>query len=322
MKYCGKIWSQWLILIVVVAGIGVIGLLLEKYPLYVAIECLLFALFAMSLDIIVGYAGLVSFGHAAFFGLGAYAAGLSLLHISNSIWIALLVATTIGVAVALFIGSFSIKIRGVYFAIITLAFAEILYRIVNYWGSLTGGSDGLFGFAMPSLNFPGLPEISLGDQRNLFYFSAALLIVSYLVCRKILSSPFGLTLQAIRENDRKVRSMGYNVEGYKVTAFALSAFFATLSGAVFPLLTGFASLDLLYFMMSGQVLIMVMAGGMGTLIGPIIGAFFITILGEASSSYFHQGYLIIIGIILVAVVLFLPAGLASLWRRKVKVSLT
>lgn len=320
MKSSGKLPYNRLIFICILAVLVVVGLVLKKYPLYVAIECMLFALFAMSLDIIVGYTGLVSFGHAAFFGLGAYAASLSLLHLSKSLWLALLIAAACGVAVALFIGSFSIKTKGVYFAIVTLAFAEILYRAVNYSSSLTGGSDGLFGFSIPSIHIPGLLEISLGDQRNLFYFSAALLIVSYLVCRKILSSPFGLTLQAIRENDRKVRSMGYNVEGYKVTAFALSAFFATMSGALFPLLTGFASLDLLYFMMSGQVLIMVMVGGMGTLIGPIIGAFFITILGEATSSYFHQGYLIIIGMSLLGVVLFLPAGLASLWRKRVKVS--
>jgi branched-chain amino acid transport system permease protein len=299
-------------------GILASSFFLQQYYLYVAIECLLFGLFAMSLDIIVGYAGIVSFGHAAFFGLGAYATGLTLLHVATSLWAAVGIACGLGVILSLAIGSCSMKARGVYFAIVTLAFAEIMYRVCNIWLPVTGGSDGLFGFDIPKLSFPGLPAVSLEVQRNLYYFVAGVVMVSYLICWKLINSPFGWTMQGIRENEERVRTMGYNVEGYKITAFAISAFFATLAGALYVLLSGFASPDLLYFVLSGQVLIMVIVGGMGTLIGPLLGGIFFTVLQEVTSTIFAQGYFIIVGLVLILMVLFLPGGLASLLRQRTK----
>jgi branched-chain amino acid transport system permease protein len=228
---------------------------------------LIFAIFAIGYDIVFGYTGLLSFGHAAYFGLGAYGTGLSLIYLSAPTLVALLIGTACSVLVAFPIGYLSIRRRGIYFAMTTMAFAQMIYFVAFKWRSLTGGDDGLHGVPRPHLGL-----INLGSELTLYYFILAFFILCVFLGIRIIHSPFGKTLECLRENEDRARSIGFSPTRFKLMSFVISAFFAGLAGGLYALLQNFVPLYSLNLDTSGDIVLMTLIGGMGTLYGPIMGA--------------------------------------------------
>lgn len=297
--------------IIFLIAICIFPIFVSNYIQMLATEALLLAVFAMSLDLIMGYAGIVSFGHAAFFGVGGYTLGVIIMYLVPSVWFALLAAAITCGILAFLIGAISIRTRGIYFAILTLAFAELIYRIVFHTYAL-GGSDGLIGIPVPNLNF-GILKINLQKTLNFYYLATFFAYFSYLTCHRITESPFGRVLRGIRDNEDRISFLGFNTKHYKIIAFVISGIFAGWSGALYSLFKTFADTEQLHFMMSGKVIIMDLIGGMGTLIGPMFGAIFLTVFQTVVSSFFST-YPLIIGAIFVLVVIFLPEGFYGLFH--------
>jgi branched-chain amino acid transport system permease protein len=276
---------------------------MSPYYLLLAFDALLFGAVAMSLDLLMGYTGLVSFGHTAFFGLGAYATAVLLERGVLSLWLCLALAIVVVGAYALTVSYFATTRRGIYFALLTLIFAEVVYTVFRYTQTF-GGSDGIQG--LPSSEVA--PGVAIDTPARLYYLVVAYLLLAYLACRVLVRSHFGQVLVAIRENEDRARFLGYNVQRYKMGVCMISAVLTGLAGALYPGRAAYATPDLLHWSVSGELLIMVMIGGLGTLVGPIIGGVFFTVLQEKVSSYV-QWYNIVVGLVLVLIVLFVPRGL-------------
>jgi branched-chain amino acid transport system permease protein len=277
-------------------------------------EILIWGLLAMSSDILIGYTGMVSFGHSALFGLGLYGAAAALLSVEPpNLWLALLYGLVAAAGVAAFVAYFSTRLRDIYFAITTLIFSQIFYVVIFTWTEVTGGENGLT-FSRPELAIPGLFSVPFTSE-TLHWFVLAVVTLSYLVLRRITQSPFGMVLQAIRENEARTRAIGYPVERYKIVAVMLSGLFAGLAGVLYAIQNRFAAPDFVFFLVSGEVVIFNVIGGIGTLVGPIVGAAFFLLLREALSRFFTEYYLIPLGLVFIAMVIFMPQGLLGFLRR-------
>ena len=296
----------------VVAALVIAPPLLPTYLVTALTEILILGLFAMSLDLLVGYTGLDSFGHAAAYGLGAYTTALTLLHTSVPLPLALLAGAAATAVVALPMAWLSTRTTGVSFAMLTLAFAQLLYAIAFKWQRVTGGSDGLAGVART----PGPFGITwFGSRVGFYYLVAACVIGAFLFCRGFVRSPVGTTLLAIKENERKAAALGYNPRAYKILVFVVAAFFGGLAGALYAPFAGFASPDLFFWLLSGQVLVMVIIGGAGTLAGPMVGAAFFYLL-EHWLSGITNSWALLLGLVFIAFVLFVPEGIWGFARRR------
>ena len=303
-------------------GFGVVLALLILAPLVLpefwrrfVTEILIWGLLAMSSDILIGYTGMISFGHSAFFGLGMYGAAAALLSTRPpSLWLAFVYGLTAAAAVAAFVAYFSTRLRDIYFSITTLIFSQIFYVIIFTWTEVTGGENGL-SFRRPALAIPGLFSVPF-DSNTLHWFVLAVVTASYLVLRRITHSPFGMVLQSIRENEPRTRAVGYAVERYKIVAVMLSGVFAGLAGVLYALQNRFAAPDYVFFVVSGEVVIFNVMGGIGTLVGPIVGAASFLLLREGFSRFFTEFYLIPVGVIFTAMVIFMPQGLLGFLRRR------
>jgi len=273
-------------------------------------EALLFGILAMSLDLIMGYADLVSFGHAAFFGTGAFVSGLLILHFELSLLFVIPIAIAVNALLGFVIGGLSIRAKGIYFAMLTLAFCEVLKRLIYDWRSVTGGSDGIAGISPTPLNF-GFFKIDIFYPPAYLCFTVILAGAAFLICHLLVRSSFGSVLKAIGDNEERTRFIGYDVKKYKLIAFIISASIGGLSGALYSPLAGFASYDLLDFHVSGKVILMCLMGGLGTITGPFLGGIFLTLL-ESFLSSLIEGYHIIIGLVFIFIVIFLPKGLISI----------
>jgi branched-chain amino acid transport system permease protein len=280
-----------------------------------ASEILIFALFAMAYDLVLGYAGMLSFGHAAFFGLGAYSTGIILIRVYPSVLFALLVGVTISSLGALLIGFLSIRRHGIYFTMVTLAFAQMFYFIAFKWTGFTGGDDGLQGVPRPSLG-----PLDLTSELNLYYFILLFAVISMVFCLRVINSPFGKTLQALRENKDRAMSIGYDVDKFKLIVFVISGFFSGLAGALYALLLNFVPLSSLYWATSGEVVVMTIVGGMGTLFGPILGALGIILLRDIISN-FTESWSFIMGLLFVASVMGFRGGIIGIIRDKLKLQI-
>jgi branched-chain amino acid transport system permease protein len=275
-------------------------------------EALILGLFAMSLDLMVGYTRLISFGHAAAYGLGAYACGWLLLHTSVSMLFAIPLAALLAGVIAIGVAWVCTQASGVSFSMLTLAFAQLLYAVAYKWTSVTGGSDGLAGIPRR----PGPFALHLFVSRDGFYYLTLLvLLAAFLLCRALVRSPFGAVLRGIRENEAKTLALGYNTRGYKIAIVALSYALGGVAGALYAPFAGFANTELLFWLLSGQVLIMVIIGGSGTLIGPILGAaFFLTI--EHQLSNYTEAWALFFGLIFIGFVMFAPEGIWGVVRAR------
>jgi branched-chain amino acid transport system permease protein len=281
---------------------------MSKYYLLLAFDALLFGAVAMSLDLLMGYTGLVSFGHAAFFGLGAYSTAVLLERGVRSLWLCLALAVLVVGFYALIVAYFATTRRGIYFALLTLIFAEVVYTFFRYTQAF-GGSDGIQGLATVEL----VPGVAIDTPLRIYYVVVVYLALAYLACRVLVGSHFGRVLVAIRENEGRARFLGYRVERYKMGVCVISALLTGLAGALYPGRAAYATPDLMHWSISGEFLIMVMIGGIGTLVGPIIGGAFFVVLQEKVSSYV-QWYFMVIGLVLILIVLFMPKGLLGLRR--------
>lgn len=281
---------------------------MSRYWMLLAFDALLFGTVAMSLDLLMGYTGLVSFGHAAFYGLGAYATAVLLERQVLSLWACLGFAVLVVGLYALVVAYFATSRRGIYFALLTLIFAEVVYTFFRYTQTF-GGSDGIQGLPEAEL-WPGVP---IDTPLKKYYLMLTYLALAYLVCRTVVRSHFGQVLVAIRENEDRARFLGYPVQRYKMGACLISALLTGLAGALYPIRAAYATPDLMLWTESGEFIISVMIGGLGTLVGPIIGGVFFTLLRDKVSSYVDW-YFIVIGVVLVLIVLFMPRGLFGFRR--------
>src|SRR6266850_6900470 len=296
----------------IVAIVGaLVPFAVPQYALTVIVAALIFGLFAMSLDLMVGYCRLFSFGHAAAYGLGAYSAGLILIHWKLPLLIAIALAVGITVLIAIPIAWICTRSTGVSFAMLTLAFAQLGYAMLFRFRDFTGGSDGIAGIPRP----PGPFGMDWFQARNGYYFLVlGCLLGSYLLCRAIVRSPFGAVLAGIRENEAKTVALGYNTRAYKITTVVLSYGFGGLAGALYAGFAGYASPELFFWLTSGHVLVMVVVGGAGTLVGPILGGVFFVFL-EHQLSQVTDLWPLVFGAIFMAFVLFAPQGLWGLLRK-------
>ena len=305
----------------VLLGLALVGLMLAApfglppFAMTLLTELVILGLFAMSLDLMVGYTRLVSFGHAAAYGLGAYASGYLLLNTLTPLPFVVIAAAALTGVIALGVGWVCTQATGVSFSMLTLAFAQLLYAIAFKWTSVTGGSDGLAGIPRR----PGPFEITAFQTKTgFYYFALGCLVVAFLLCKALVASPFGAVLRGIRENEAKTLALGYNTRAYKIAVVAISYALGGLAGALYAPFAGFANTELLFWLFSGQVLIMVIVGGSGTLIGPILGAAFFMMLEHQLSSY-TEAWALFFGLVFIAFVLFAPEGIWGLitsWSRR------
>jgi branched-chain amino acid transport system permease protein len=285
-----------------------VGLLLVLLPFLtpyrsLASEMLIFAIFALGYDIVLGYTGLLSFGHAMFFGIGSYGTALVLIKLIPSLFAGLLVSSTLALAVAYFVGFLSIKRRGIYFVMITLAFCQMLYFIAFKWTGLTGGDSGLHGVPRTSLG-----PLDLNSEATFYFFILLMFSLSVLLAVRIVHSPFGRVLQCLKDNEDRARSIGYDTYRFKLIAFMISAFFSSLAGGLYAVHLNFVPLDTLSIHTSGDVVIMALVGGIGTLYGPIFGAMALVYLKNLLSNWLGNWNLIM-GIIFILSVLTMRQGL-------------
>ncbi|HZP68748.1 MAG TPA: branched-chain amino acid ABC transporter permease [Pseudolabrys sp.] len=306
----------WIGFCVVMALLIVAPLVLPVFWRRFLTEVLIWGLLAMSSDLLIGYTGMVSFGHSAFFGLGMYGAAAALLLVSPpNLWLAIGLGLAGAAGAALFVAYFSTRLRDIYFAITTLIFSQIFYVIIFTWTPVTGGENGLI-FSKPRLTIPFLYEGRFTNE-TMHWFVLAVVAASYLFLRRVTRSPFGMVLQSIRENEARTRAIGYPVERYKIVAVMLSGLFAGLAGVLYAIQNEFAAPDFVYFITSGDTVIFNVMGGIGTLVGPIVGAGFFQLVRELLSRLFGDQfpYLIPLGVIFIVMIIFLPQGLLGFARR-------
>jgi branched-chain amino acid transport system permease protein len=271
---------------------------------------------AMAVNFLLGYTGVLSFGHAAYFGLGAYGAGMTIRYLVPSTGLGILVGTLVGTLAGAIIGPLIIRLRGVYFAMVTIAFGQVFYFIAFRWNSVTGGDDGLNGWTRMPLNF-GITTVDiLHDTRAFYYLILAVFAVSVGVMAWLLRSPFGRTLIAIRENERRARFLGIPVDQHIWMSWVISCCFAAAAGALYALLNNFVDPRALYWTQSGDFVIMAVLGGMRSFWGPLIGAAVFVLLQDYLSSQ-TQNWMSFVGLFFVLVVLFFPRGILGAVRRKV-----
>ena len=273
-----------------------------------ATQVLIYGLFALGFNLLYGYTGLLSFGHAAYWGLGAYGTGIALAKLKvGSLWLGLAAGLGLAAAGGAVIGFFCLRRRGIYFAMLTLAFAQLLYFVGFHLADWTGGDDGLRGITLPPLVLPGA-TISLDTSLAFYYFALALVATAVAALKRILDSPFGAVLQAIRENSERASACGYDTSRVKLLSFVFSALFAGLAGSLDALRLNVVPIESLYWTTSGQVVIMTLLGGAGTFFGPFVGAATFLVL-EDRLAVFTESWPLVVGAIFMAFVLFLPKGI-------------
>jgi branched-chain amino acid transport system permease protein len=283
---------------------------------YLGTEVLIWSIFALGFNILLGYCGLPSFGHGAFFGIGAFGVGIIQLRVFSGVWIPILLGTLIGTAFGAVVGLFVAKKRGIYFALLTIAFSQMLWFISWGWDSMTGGEDGLTGIQRLPVGIPGLLDIDLNSGLHFYYFVYCIFVVCTLLIWRIVHSPFGRTLLAIRFNEVRTQCIGYNTGLYKWAAFTVSGAFASLAGTLFALLRNAAFSDTLHHSQSGSVVMMVLlGGGMGNFFGPILGTGVFIVLRDLFSTLTEHWYMAY-GLLFMFVIIFLPEGILGFLQRE------
>lgn len=293
----------------------------DKYDLQLLSKIMLMAVFAMSLDLLVGFTGLVSLGHAAFFGLGGYALWLlSPQYAAASLWLTLSAAVAIAALAALLIGFLVLRSSGVYFIMVTLAFAQMFFYYAT-GAKWLGGSDGAYIYVRPSTVFFGWTPVDLANYVDFYYVALALLVAAYFFLRMILASLFGQVIRGIKSNEQRLRALGFPTFRYKLASFVLAGAIAGLAGYFNAAQFGFVNPDLFGWRLSGEVLMMVILGGMGTLYGPVLGAFALVLL-ENELSGMTKHWLLPMGLFIIIAVLALPGGIAGIFQRFVHPKVT
>jgi branched-chain amino acid transport system permease protein len=282
-----------------------------------AARILVFGLAAMALNLLLGFTGVLSFGHAAYFGLGAYGAGLTLRYLVHSTPLAMLAGTLLGGVAGTLFGLLIVRRRGVYFAMCTIAFGQLWYYLAYSWNSFTGGFDGLRDFQRAPIGFGPLTLDITAGGATFYYFLLAIFAVAAALMGLMLRSPFGRTLLAIRENERRARFLGIPIERHIWLSFSISCFFTALAGTLYALLNNFADPLTLHYSLSGYFVVMTVIGGMRTFWGPLLGAAVFVSLQDYISSM-TVNWMSFVGLIFMFVVLFFPRGLLGTKRMLAK----
>jgi branched-chain amino acid transport system permease protein len=298
--------------LVAVAGLATLPLWAPRFLLTVAAEVLIFGIAATSLNLLLGYTGLVSMGHAAFFAMGGYTAGLFAKHVTPLFWATVPVGMAAAAALALVVGAFALRTTAVTFLMITLAVGQMLYALAIKWRTVTGGSDGLLGIPRPT----GLGIEMDAPRMYLVALVAYLLVLWFL--RRLLDAPFGRTLVGIRENEGRLRALGCNVQAYKLAAFVVAGALAGLAGVLFGQFNRFISPSEIHWHRSGQLMIMIVIGGVHSLIGPLLGAFVVVAIQDLVSSLLTQRWMTVMGFVFIGFVLVARGGLVGLWGSAVR----
>jgi branched-chain amino acid transport system permease protein len=270
---------------------------------------------AMALNFLLGYTGVLSFGHAAYFGLGAYGAGMTIRYLVPSTGLGIVIGALVGTLAGALIGPLIIRLRGVYFAMVTIAFGQVFYFIAFRWSSLTGGDDGLIGWTRQPLDFGFVSVDILHNPRAFYYLILAIFALSVGTMAWLLRSPFGRTLLAIRENERRARFLGIPVDRHIWISWTISCCVVSIAGALYALLNNFVDPRALYWTQSGDFVIMAVLGGMRSFWGPLIGAAIFVVLQDYLSSE-TENWMSFIGLFFVLIVLFFPRGVLGIIRRK------
>jgi urea transport system permease protein len=305
-----------LLIVLLVAGAAAfLPAFLSAYSLGLATRFLVFSILAISLDLLWGYGGVVSFGHAMFFGLGAYAVAITLTYVGGvgGTVLALALGMAVPALLGLFLGMFLFysKVSGVYFGIVTLALTVVFETIAIVGRDVTGGLDGLYGFEIPTLWLPGIGDIELWGIRNPFYVALLGLVVAFLVARWVTDSSFGVAIRAIRDDEGRVEMLGYDIAFVKTVLLVIACLMAGFAGSLYTTV-GFVSPSLMAVFFSTQVLVWVGIGGRATLVGPILGTILVGVIETVLSGKYQDIWPLFVGVMFVAVVLFWPRGLYPL----------
>ena len=316
----GKPWQVWLLSLAPYIGSGLLLLVLPPFlPTYlqgILTKVLFFAIFAMSLDLVLGYTGLMSLGHAAFLGVGGYAAGILMVRYGiESFWLVTPLAILAAGIVAAIIGYFALRVSGVYFLLITFAFGQLLSVGAMKWRTVTGGTDGLVPIPYPDLALPGFTWTA----SSFYYLVLLAFVICFFLLYRITKSSFGRALVGIRENEPRMQCLGYNTWAHKYVAFIMGGLFAGVAGVLFAYFYGIIIPGHLGIMTSASVMLMVIIGGPGTLFGPVLGAALIVLLEHFASIYTPERWPLILGGVFVICVVFVRGGfgmyLSRFWRR-------
>jgi len=304
---------QWTIMTLAAVGILLVAVppFLSSYPLTLLTQALIFAIFAMSLDLLLGYTGLPSLGHAAYFGVAAYVVAIFTTEYQTGFWTCLTVAILAAIVTAAAFGLIAIRALGTYFLMITLALGMVVWGLAFRWVSLTKGDNGISGVPRPSLGLPW----SFANQTAFYYLTLVAFLLALGLLVLIVRSPFGMSLRGIRESERRMRSLGYNVWLHKYLSFILAGAFAGLAGVLWAYYNGFVSPVEVQLITSVETLLMVAMGGPGTLVGPALGAGVIVFLKNFVSVYTKR-WLLILGGVYICVILFAPQGILGAFREK------
>ena len=272
-----------------------------------AVNVLIFGLFAVGLNVLFGYTGLLSFGHAAFLGVGGYLTGISMLSFALPWWLALLIGVAASALVGLVMGWLAIRSRGIYFSMVTLALAQCVYFIFYKAERWTGGENGLRGIKVEPVQIGGW-TFDLLNPLTKYYFILAFVALALWFVSRLLASPFGAVMETIRENEKRAAACGYDVARSKLLAFVLSAAICGLAGGLRALHLSIVPIDSLHYLTSGQAIMMCLLGGMGTFFGPFVGAAAFLLIEEGATN-FTTHWQLVTGVVFIVFVLFFPKGI-------------
>jgi branched-chain amino acid transport system permease protein len=306
--------KKWAVFILLIFFIFLPIFVKAKYPLHLLIMVGIWSIAASSLNLILGYTGQASLGHAAFFGIGAYASALLMIKIGFSFWLAFPLASLVAALFGFLIGLPALRTRGSYFAIATLGFNLIVTIIIDHWEGLTQGGAGISGIPKPEpIHLPFLGKLVFTSMTGQYYLVLFFLALTLFLIHRIVNSPVGKTYMAIRGGESLAESLGVNPMWNKLVSFTTSSFFAGLAGALYASYHGFISPDTSNFHIGFDLLIYLLVGGVATLSGPIIGAIIMTIIPE-TLQFLLEYRIIFYGAFLIVIVIFLPRGLVGLWQ--------
>jgi len=300
-------------MLVLFAFLATVPLWIERVGLfhYLGVEILIWVMYGLAFNLLMGTAGLVSFGHGAYFGIGAYAFGLAQLNLSSNLWVCLALTALAGAIAGLFVALFISHRRGIYYAFMTIAFGQIFWTIAIKAYGITGGEDGLLKIPRPPANF-GVASFDLSDNRSLYYFVLGMFMIVVIALWRLVNSPYGRVLAAIRQSETRAAHLGYPVWRYKLTAFALSALVSALAGGLFAMAQRAAFPDVMSVQQSGLIVMMVLVGGgLVSFWGPVIGVVLFIVARDVIGALTFA-WMIYFGLLFMLIVLFRPEGIVGI----------
>ena len=300
---------KWILLALVYIWLLFLPLQIGEYYTNLAIKIFIMALAACSFNLLLGYTGLLSFGQAAYFAVGAYACAIFVKFVVPNVLVAVIGGLVVSALVALLFGYFCVRLAEIYFSMLTLALGQIIYTIAFKWESLTGGDNGMAGIPAPPLNM-GFYTLDLNNAYHYYYFALVLVSLSIVVLYKIVNSPFGATLKSIRENPERASFMGQNVRKFQLISFVIAGSFCGLAGAIFATFEKFVSPELTFWSKSAEIVLMSIFGGIYTFVGPVVGSATMLLLEDYISSYTSY-WSVYLGTILIICVIFMPDGIVG-----------